>query len=112
MSLMPHPLPNRFDGRPQANYQGVLFEAGKVRFVRSQAAAGTNHLLTPAGHLGDKLPFHLAKGLLPLLNENLRDALARALFDDLIGIDKIEAQRRRAEPSDRRLARAHEADEG
>ena len=90
----------------------MLLETRNVRVVGSQAAAGANHFLAPAGHLGDQLPFHLAESFLPLVGENLRDAPARALFDNLVGIDQFETQRRRAKPSDRRLARSHKADEG
>ena len=62
-------------------------------------------------HVGGCLLLELPEGCLAVPLEDLRDGLADSLLDDLVDRDERPAQALGEQRAERRLPRAHEADE-
>ena len=75
------------------------------------AAAGGDDALALADQPRQHPPFAVAEIGFAMRGENFGDGHAMGGFDLVVGIDEGEAEPLREPPADRRLARAHHADE-
>src|SRR5262245_1884075 len=92
MRLMAQPLREALRGCPEADDQGMLFEAFEICGIGDATATGVYDVLFPACHFGDVLSFHFAKCSLAPLSKNLGNTHPRALLDEMVGVDQLEPQ--------------------
>ncbi len=85
--------------------------SARVSGVHERPAAGRDHLRRPGDQPGQHAPLAVAEMGFAEPLENLGDADPGGLLDRLVGVDEGEAEPARQPPPDRRLARAHQADE-
>ena len=99
------------DTRREMRDESQLAEQRTVFLAHHHAAAGREHRAGkhPAGF--QHALFQIAKVILAVPRKNLRDLHPAPLDDERVRIDELKSQPLRDEPSDRRLAAAHEADE-
>ena len=76
------------------------------------AAAAGNDLPAAPAHLGGRLRLDGAESCLAVTGEDVRDGAARLLFNDLVQIHELLAQRLGKAPADGGLAAARHPDEG
>ena len=112
MGLVTDAFPDFFGRCPKTDDERMRFEAGEIFSIRRQTAAGGNNGFFSEGQFADYFFFHFAKRRFAVLGENLRDGLARAGFDGVIGVEKSEVHLTCDDLADGRFAGAHEADQG
>ena len=110
--LVADPLPERFRRGPEADDEGVPLETDQVVRIRRQPAARGNHEAAPVLELAHHLPLTGAKGGFSILGKNAGNGLAGPGFDQSVSVQELKVELRGRESPDRRLADAHEADEG
>ena len=83
----------------------------QVGLAAGRAAAGCDHRSAHRRHRAHRRLLARAKAGFALAREDLRHGLAGLTRDDVVEIDKCEAELARQQAADRRLACAHESDE-
>ena len=103
--------PQHLGGRVEPQYPRMLSKQSPRTWSGQCATTRRNHssVATRDQFAEDRL-LKLAKGLLAIGKE-IRNRARRAPFDFAIDVDKVNALERGKFGTDRRLARAHEADE-
>ena len=96
----------------EQNDVNALRSASRFSARRHRTAAERDHRGLGLGERhADGVRLDLAEPVLAALLEELRDRLAGALLDRVVEVDERPAEPRRELAPERRLARAHEADE-
>ena len=95
----------------QVDHETALVQRLAILRQQDGAAAGREHDRALARHVFDDLAFALAKAVLALAREDVRDVDAGARFDFRIAVAKWRAQQARQVLAHGGLARAHGADQ-
>ena len=106
------PTPRLIRRRLQVERERAFGERGTRRRLTEPTTTKLDHRGLPAREdLHCSVLLKLAKRRLAVRREELRDARARALFDDLVDRDKPTTEPLGENRTERRLPRAHESDE-
>lgn len=112
VGLVAGALPDGFGGGPEADDEGVFFQAGEVGGVDDEAAAGGDDAVGTGFEIADEVGFELAKDGFSVFGEDAGDGFVGAFFEEFIGVEKGEAEVVGDMVADGGFAGAHETDEG
>jgi len=112
MVLVADAFPDGVGRGPQAHDEGVGTEVFEVGGIADEAAAGGDDEFVPGGEIGDDGAFVGAEAGFAFGGEDFGDGLSHALGDEVVCVDKLEAQLLGNDASDGGFADTHEPDQG